>query len=124
MDPSQVFALSQNTSPPPDPVFSKTKAVQLPPHRPWDCAIELLPGTTPPKSQVFPLSIPETVFMEEYIQEALDFFVEKNDGGSRPFIDYWGFNAITVKYSYPLPFSACHLRTSLSSHNLYQIGSP
>ncbi|KAI2662392.1 Transposon Tf2-11 polyprotein [Labeo rohita] len=30
-------------------VFSKTKATQLPPHRPWDCAIDLLPNAMPPK---------------------------------------------------------------------------
>ncbi|KAL0185638.1 hypothetical protein M9458_017308 [Cirrhinus mrigala] len=29
--------------------FSKEKATRLPPHRATDCAIELLPGTTPPK---------------------------------------------------------------------------
>ncbi len=30
-------------------VFSKQAATQLPPHRPWDCAIDLLPGATLPK---------------------------------------------------------------------------
>lgn len=30
-------------------VFSKSRATSLPPHRPYDCAIELLPGTSPPK---------------------------------------------------------------------------
>ncbi len=28
-------------------VFSKSRASSLPPHRPYDCAIELLPGTSP-----------------------------------------------------------------------------
>ncbi|KAK3559134.1 hypothetical protein QTP86_005025 [Hemibagrus guttatus] len=56
--------------------------------------------------------------MEEYIEEALAvghirpstslaaagfFFVGKKDGGLRPCIDYWGPNAITVRYPYPLP---------------------
>lgn len=56
--------------------------------------------------------------MEAYIEEALAsgfihpstspaaagfFFVEKKDGGLQPCIDYRGLNAITVKYSYPLP---------------------
>ncbi len=36
--------------------FSKAKATQLPPHRSSDCAIELLPGTTPPKGRNFPLT--------------------------------------------------------------------
>ncbi|KAL0180320.1 hypothetical protein M9458_025762, partial [Cirrhinus mrigala] len=30
-------------------VFSKTKATRLPPHRPWDCAIDLLLNAMPPK---------------------------------------------------------------------------
>uniref|UniRef100_A0A3B1IBQ3 Gypsy retrotransposon integrase-like protein 1 n=1 Tax=Astyanax mexicanus TaxID=7994 RepID=A0A3B1IBQ3_ASTMX len=99
-------------------VFSKSKASQLPPHRPWDCAIELLPDTCPPKSRIYPLSQPETIALESYIDEALKlgyirpstspaaagfFFVEKKDGGLRPCIDYRGLNAVTVKYRYPLP---------------------
>lgn len=52
-------------------VFSKIKAMQLPPHRPWDCAIDLLPNAMPPKSKVYPLSRKETQAMEEYIEEAL-----------------------------------------------------
>ncbi|KAL0173013.1 hypothetical protein M9458_033324, partial [Cirrhinus mrigala] len=66
-------------------VFSKSKATQLPPHRPWDCAVELLPNMSPPKSKV------------------TFFFVEKKDGGLRPCIDYRGLNNVTVKYRYPLP---------------------
>ena len=30
-------------------VFSKSKAISLPPHRPYDCAIDLIPGSTIPK---------------------------------------------------------------------------
>ncbi len=33
-------------------VFSKQAATRLPPHRPWDCAIDLLPGTKLPKGRV------------------------------------------------------------------------
>ncbi|KAG1926575.1 retrotransposable element [Pimephales promelas] len=99
-------------------VFSKTKAMQLPPHRPWDCSINLLPNAMPPKSKVYPLSRKETQAMEEYIEEALSsgfirpstspaaagfFFVEKKDGGLRPCIDYRGLNNVTVKFCYPLP---------------------
>ncbi|KAI2647858.1 Transposon Tf2-9 polyprotein [Labeo rohita] len=53
-------------------VFSKTKATQLPPHRPWDCAIDLLPNAMPPKSKVYPLSRMEDQAMEDYIEEALE----------------------------------------------------
>ncbi len=86
-------------------VFSKIKATQLPPHRPWDCAIDLLTNAMPPKSKVYPLSRNETQAMEEYIEEAMNsgfirpstspaaagfFFVEKKDGGLRLCIDYRG----------------------------------
>ncbi|KAL0172725.1 hypothetical protein M9458_033036, partial [Cirrhinus mrigala] len=99
-------------------VFSKTKATQLPPHRPWDCAIDLLPNAMPTKSRVYPLSRMEDQAMEEYIEETLDsgfirastspaaagfFFVSKKDGGLRPCIDYRGLNNVTVKFCYPLP---------------------
>ncbi len=98
--------------------FSKAKATQLPPHRSSDCAIELLPGTTPPKGRIFPLSQPETESMKTYIEEELAkgfivpstspasagfFFVKKKDGTLRPCIDYRGLNDITVKFRYPLP---------------------
>ncbi|KAL0185475.1 hypothetical protein M9458_021172, partial [Cirrhinus mrigala] len=99
-------------------VFSKSQATQLPPHRASDCAIELLPGTTPPKGRIFPLSQPETEAMKAYIEEELAkgfivpstspasagfFFVKKKDGSLRPCIDFRGLNDITVKYRYPLP---------------------
>ncbi|KAI2653719.1 Retrotransposon-derived protein PEG10 [Labeo rohita] len=99
-------------------VFSKTKATRLPPHRPWDCAIDLLPNAMPPKCKIYPLSRSETQAMEEYIEEALSsgyirpstspaaagfFFVEKKDGGLRPCIDYRGLNDVTVTFCYPLP---------------------
>ncbi len=99
-------------------VFSKQTATQLPPHQPWDCVIDLLPGATLPKGRVLPLSIPERKAMEDYIQEALQqrfirpstspatssfFFVGKKDGGLRPCIDYRTLNAHTVKLPYPLP---------------------
>ncbi|KAK3516357.1 hypothetical protein QTP70_009413 [Hemibagrus guttatus] len=53
-------------------VFSKENATCLPLHRPWDCAIEFLPNAMPPKNRVYPLSLPESKAMDEYI-EALSF---------------------------------------------------
>ncbi len=98
--------------------FSRAKASQLPPHRPSDCAIDLLPDTVPPRGRIFPLSRPESEAMNHYIQEELTkgfirpstspasagfFFVKKKGGDLRPCIDYRGLNEITVKFRYPLP---------------------
>ena len=99
-------------------VFNKVKATSLPPHRPYDCAIDLLPGTAPPKGRLYSLSSPERKAMDDYISSSLSagiirpssspagagfFFVGKKDGSLRPCIDYRGLNDITVKNRYPLP---------------------
>ncbi len=99
-------------------VFSKSKALSLPPHRPYDCAIDLKPGTSPPKGRLYSLSAPERKAMETYINDSLAagiirpssspagagfFFVEKKDKTLRPCIDYRGLNDITIKNRYPLP---------------------
>ena len=99
-------------------VFSKLHALSLPPHRPYDCAIDLLPGAPLPGSRLFNLSRPERESMEEYIGEFLAagiirpssspvgagfFFVGKKDGSLRPCIDYRGLNDLTVRNKYPLP---------------------
>lgn len=52
-------------------VFHKDKACSLPPHRPYDCAIDLLPGAPLPSSRLYNLSRPERESMERYIQESL-----------------------------------------------------
>ncbi|KAK3542610.1 hypothetical protein QTP86_031312, partial [Hemibagrus guttatus] len=128
-------------------VFCPKRASKLPPHQPWDCAIDLLPGEPVPRGRIYPLSIPEEKAMEEYVKEALAqgyirpstspaassfFFVAKKDGGLRPCIDYRALNRITVKFRYPLPLILAaleHLRgatifTKLdlrSAYNLIQI---
>ena len=98
--------------------FSKDRARSLPPHRPFDLAIELLPGSPLPASRLYNLSIPEKEAMEKYISECLAeglirpskspvaagfFFVKKKGGDLRPCIDYRELNNITVKNKYPLP---------------------
>ncbi len=52
-------------------MFSKSRAASLPPHRPYDCAIDLLPGTSPPKGRLYLLSVPEREAMEKYISDSL-----------------------------------------------------
>ena len=99
-------------------VFSKQKAQSLPPHRPYDCAINLFPGAAFPKGRLYSISRPEREALETYIKESLAaslirpsssplgagfFFVSKKDGSLRPCIDYRGLNDITVKNKYPLP---------------------
>ena len=114
-------------------VFSKTQATRLPPHRPWDCAIDLLSDAALPRGHVYPLSYAETEAMENYVQESLQqsfihpskspasssfFFVKKKDGVLHPCIDYRTLNKATVKFSYPLPLIPTiieQMRTLVSS---------
>lgn len=99
-------------------VFSKSKAMSLPPHRPYDCEIDLVPGFKIPKGRLYSISGPEKQAMQEYIETSLKagliqpslspagagfFFVEKKEGSLRPCIDYSPLNDITVKNRYPLP---------------------
>ncbi|KAI2660885.1 Transposon Tf2-9 polyprotein [Labeo rohita] len=101
-------------------VFSKRSAAQLPPHRPYDLAIDLVPGAVPPRGHLYSLSATEQQAMEEYVAEGLRagtirpssspaaagfFFVKKKDGGLRPCVDYRGLNQITIKNRHPLPLT-------------------
>ncbi|KAK3563116.1 hypothetical protein QTP86_016348 [Hemibagrus guttatus] len=52
-------------------VFSKSRAVSLPPDCPYDCAIDILPGTNPPRGYLYSSSGPETEAMQRYISELL-----------------------------------------------------
>lgn len=46
-------------------VFSKSQASSLPPHCLNDCAIDLLPGTSPPRGRLYSLTKPEREAMEK-----------------------------------------------------------
>lgn len=52
-------------------VFSKSRAASLPLHRPYDCAIDLVSGKSPPKDKLYSLSIPEREAIEKYISDSL-----------------------------------------------------
>ncbi|KAK3568931.1 hypothetical protein QTP86_020639 [Hemibagrus guttatus] len=71
-------------------VFSEDRATRLPSHRAWDCAIDLLPNTSPPRAFHIP-------------SRGRVFLCGKEGWGLRPCIDYRGLNAITDRYPYPLP---------------------
>lgn len=114
-------------------MFSKAKASGLPPYCEYNCAIKLLPGTTPPRGEMYPISLREQKGMEEYVQEALKqgyigpstslalasfFFVKKKYGGQRPCID---LNAIRVKYAHPLPLVPVAIFTKLDLMSAFNL---
>ena len=114
-------------------VFDKVRAGALPPHRPYDCAIDLQPGAIPPRGRVYPLSVAENEAMEGYMREALSrghnrkssspagagfFFVKKKGGELRPCIDYRGLNRITIKNAYPIPL-ICELFDRLKGATVF-----
>ncbi len=53
------------------PVFSKESALSLPPHRPYDCSIDLIPDAPLPSGRLYNLSRPEREAMERYIADSL-----------------------------------------------------
>lgn len=108
---------------PPDleQVFNKARATSLPSHCSYDCAINLLPGTSPPYGHMYSLSVPKHQAMDEYISAALRsgiirpssspagagfFFAGKKDKTLQLYIDYCGLNDIRVKNRYPLPLTS------------------
>ena len=99
-------------------VFSKKASERLPERKPYDHAIELVPGYSNFRSKVYPLSLPEQAELDKFIAENLEkgyiqpsksplsagfFFVKKKEGTLRPVQDYRKLNEITIKNSYPLP---------------------
>ncbi|XP_053319633.1 sodium-coupled monocarboxylate transporter 1-like [Spea bombifrons] len=81
-------------------MFDKVRAGTLPPHRSYDCAIDLQPGAIPPKGRTYPLSVAENKAMEEYVCPVPG--VQKKGGELRPCVDYRGLNHFTVKNAYPI----------------------
>lgn len=82
-----------------------------------DCATDLQPSTTLPRVQGYPLSLRRprqwrtmwprlsgrgSIVGPCRLPLPASFFVEKKDDGLCPCINYWGPNAITVKYPHPL----------------------
>jgi len=99
-------------------VFSETEASKLPPHRPYDCEIQLKPNSKLFYGPIYPLTEKETAALKEYISENLRkgfirkskspagapvLFVPKKDDDLRMCVDYRQLNEITIRDSYPLP---------------------
>jgi len=99
-------------------VFSEIYANELPPHRLYDCEINLLPNTQLFYGPIYPLTEKESKTLKEYIEENLAkgfirkskspggapvFFVLKKNGELRMVVDYRHLNEITIRDSYPLP---------------------
>jgi len=99
-------------------MFAKKDFDILLEHRQWDHAVELVPGSVPKSSKVYPLSPVEQKELDSFLEENLCtgqicpskspmaapvFFIKKKDGLLRLVQDYRALNSITVKNKYPLP---------------------
>ena len=99
-------------------VFDKDVFEELPPWRPWDHAIELLPGDHKIDCKTYNLILSEQEELDKFLEENLRtgkirpsksqftsafFFIKKKNGKLRPVQDYQKLNAITIKNRYPLP---------------------
>lgn len=100
-------------------VFSEQEAHRLPAHKPWDHAIDLIPGAPDLiRTKVYPMSLSEQEELNRFLDENLAkgyiqpskspmaspvFFIKKKDGKLHFVQDYRKLNEITIKNRYPLP---------------------
>jgi hypothetical protein len=99
-------------------VFSKSRADKLPPHRPYDHAIELEGDSLPRTGPIYSTSSKESEILKSNIDELLSkgfirpskspvgapvVFAKKKDGTLRLCIDYRQLNSRTRKDRYPIP---------------------
>ena len=99
-------------------VFSELSANQLPPHRSYDCEINIKPNCNLYYGPIYPLTEKETIALKKYIDEMLAkgfirkskspagapiFFVLKKNGELRLVVDYRRLNEITFRDSFPIP---------------------
>src|SRR4051812_36597973 len=88
-------------------VFSKESFDELPPRKPWDHMIELIPGSQPIDYKIYPLSSEEQKQLDEFLKENLKlgrirpskspmaspfFFIKKKDRKLRLVQDYQKLN--------------------------------
>jgi len=89
-------------------VFAKEDFDILPEHRQWNHAIELIPGSEPKSSKIYPLSPVEQKELDSFLEENLRtgrirpskspiaapvFFIKKKDGSLRLVQDYQSLNS-------------------------------
>ncbi len=127
-----------------DSVFSPTEVNNLPPHRPYDCSIELEDGKDPPFGPMYRLTQDEQKALADYVDEHVKkgfirrstspaaspiLFVKKKTGELRLCVDYRGLNSITKKNRYPLPHiddlldrtQGCKLFTVIDLKNAFNL---
>ena len=90
----------------------------MPPKRPWDHAIDLVPGSKLMDCKLYPLYGEQQQALDKFLKENLEtgrihpskspmaspfFIVKKKDGKLRPVQDYRKLNEQTIKNKYPLP---------------------
>lgn len=111
-------------------VFEVKTSDTLPPHRSYDCEIQINPNSKPPVGRLYSQTVEETEIMKGWIDENLKkgfirpssspfaapcFFVRKpdwtNDKKLRLCMDYRGLNSVTVKDRYPIPLISDMIRT-------------
>jgi hypothetical protein len=88
-------------------VFSEEGFAKLPSRKPWDHAIELVPGAQPKGCKVYPISVSEQLELDRFLTENLEtghirqskspmaspvFFIKKKDGLLRLVQDYLMLN--------------------------------
>ncbi|KAH9253863.1 hypothetical protein BASA81_008174 [Batrachochytrium salamandrivorans] len=107
-------------------LFSEDQAETLPPHRVFDCSIDLKPASEPFHGKIYQLTREEDKVMQEWIKDNLRkgfhskqqfvhmahhcFFVKQKDK-LRLCMDYRGLNKNTVKDRNPIPLISELLRT-------------
>jgi hypothetical protein len=101
-------------------VFSKTKAWDLPEHRPYNLKINLEDGAQPPFGPIYSISPLELETFREFIDKNLQagfvhssrspcgapiLFSQKKNGSLQLCVDFQGLNCITKKDCYPIPLT-------------------
>ena len=99
-------------------VMSAELPKELPPRRPIDHKIELLPGTKAPAQAPYRMSPTELLELRKQLKELLDagliqpsrapygapvLFQNKHDDSLYMYVDYRALNKVTIKNKYPIP---------------------